>query len=450
MQHLGTVLQQRAAERPDAPAFRFVDSRGHERGMLTYGGLLAAAQSLADRLAAECASGDRVAILIPPGLDYVVAVWGCLLANVVAVPAYPPRLRREDPRVARLLQHASVSHTVVHDNNGLTIRHIGAFAEQRAPSPQGLAVLQYTSGSTAEPRGVMLTHAQLLAHAELLQEAVRHHPGETAVFWIPPYHDMGLIGGVLHPVYTGTTSVLMAPASFVQRPLLWLELLSRYGAVSSAAPDSAYRLVAERIEAQDVARLDLSAWRIAFNGSEPLRPGTMDAFRRTFAAAGLRPSVFVPCYGLAEATLFVSGGHVAPSAADTSMMVPSGPVAPRTTVRIVQADGQTVCAPGTEGEIWVQGPQVAAGYWNDPDATQLRFGAMLNGHDGTWLRTGDLGLMRDGQLVITGRQSDLLIVQGRNVHPQDLEQAAASAHPAIRRDHRCATKDRTPARRSCT
>lgn len=464
------VLAWRAREHPDAPAFRVVDGTGSERGMLTYGALQAEVCAVAGRLRARCRPGDRVAVLARPGLGYVVAIFACLAAGVVAVPGYPPRTRARrtlarrpftpDERVERLLVDSGAMVALVDaaapdERTGwaLTLQDTGvADVAPAALVPADLALVQYTSGSTTTPRGVMVTHRQLLAHAALLQEAVPHGCGETAVFWIPPYHDMGLMGGILQAVYTGVCSVLMAPAVFLQRPFTWLDTLSRYGAVSSAAPDSAYRSCAELVRSGAIDRaavqaLDLSAWRIAFNGAEPVRAATIEAFSDAFREAGFRREAFVSAYGLAEASLFVSGGPTGARPAVHEVagreVVACGRVAPATTVCIVDPERGAPCGPGEPGEIWVQGPQVAAGYWNAPDETAATFGARLRGVTGgnegpaqaaDWMRTGDLGVLFGDELVVTGRLKELLIVNGRNVLPQDLEAAAEGAHRAVRRD----------------
>lgn len=454
-------LTHRARETPDAPAFRVVDSTGAETGMLTYATLEAEARALAGQLSTRCSRGDRVAVLVRPGLAYVVAIFGCLAAGVVAVPAYPPRRRvrrglAEDARVQQLLQDSGAAVALVDaaapSASGAcpptrpVLQDTGVVATPPAgPVPPDLAILQYTSGSTTQPRGVMVTHRQLLAHAALLQAAVPYTAGETAVFWIPPYHDMGLMGGILQSVYTGVCSVLVAPAMFLQRPLLWLELLSRYRAVTSAAPDSAYRSCAELVSSGSVDRrvveaLDLSAWRVAFNGAEPVRSATIEAFSDAFASAGFRRNAFVCAYGLAEATLFVSGGPVGAlphaHAVDGRLVMGCGHVAPETVVCVVDPERCVARAEGEPGEIWVRGPQVAAGYWNAPEATTHTFEARLANepHGPGWLRTGDLGMLFGSELVVSGRLKELLIVDGRNVVPQDLEQVAETAHAAVRRD----------------
>ena len=475
------LLVHRAATMGDRVAYRMFDARGEERGQRSYGALYGDALALATQLRTFTSPGDRVALLLPPGLAYVTALFACLLAQVVAVPAPPLRGRRDSTRVPRLLADAAATAALVAvgerarlaalpwwspavallevDEDGVpaatadrSVAH-----EWPEPEPDDLAILQYTSGSTRAPRGVMLTHRQLLANARAIDQANGLREGEVVVFWLPPYHDMGLIGGILQPLYIGATTVLMTPAAFLQRPLTWLELLHRYRAVSTAAPDFAWKLCVERTTAAERAALDLSAMRVAFNGAEPIHYATQQRFVEAFACAGLDPRVFVPCYGLAEATLLVTSaakGTATRTARVDAVALREGRLvitAPRSTeptvtlvscgappdggeVIIVQPDSATRCPDGMEGEIWVRGDMVARGYWGHPTETAAVFGARCVGdsvRSAPWLRTGDLGVWHEGQLFVTGRRSDVIILQGRNIHPQDVEWVAAEAHPAL-------------------
>jgi len=457
------VLEERAAASPQGCAFRFLDGTGTERGALSYAALLDQSQQLSARIRAMAKPGNRALVLLPPGLPYVTAIFACFHAGVVAVPAYPPRGRRDDPRIARIQQDCGAALSIVPVDSsdpeaiglgiGLTA-HGDASPASAIASPDHLALIQYTSGSTGEPRGVMLSHAQLLHNAHLVQQAAPHRAGERSVFWLPPYHDMGLMGGILQPVYAGLEAILMAPATFLQRPMAWLEAMSRYEAVSTAAPDFAYRACVERSTADERAALDLSAWRIAFNGAEPLRAETMTRFVEAFASAKLRRTVFVPSYGLAESTLFVTGGPVdvppvtirvdrdrfahghliTSDASDAPTLTGSGCIPDDTVVRVVHPERGIACDPSEIGELWVQARNVGLGYWNQEEATAQTFGAMLPDGSGPYLRTGDLGAIMNGQLFVTGRLKDLLIVDGRNVYPQDIERALDGAHVSIRSD----------------
>ena len=316
-----------------------------------------------------------------------------------------------------------------------------------------LAFLQYTSGSTATPKGVMITHGNLLDNSARIQASFDSTPESRGVFWLPLFHDMGLIGGVIQTVYCGGSSTLFSPVSFLQRPLRWLQAISRTGATISGGPDFAYDLCVEKTTPEQRAGLDLSRWRVALNGAEPVRPETLDRFALAFAPAGFRREAFLPCYGLAEATLLVSGnpsgnppvvlsldadalgrGKVALSTqrGQGRRLASSGRVAAGHRVVVVDPATRVPCAYDRIGEIWVSGPSVASGYWGQPRETEELLCATLSLGEGPFLRTGDLGFLHDGELFVTGRLKDMIIVRGRNVYPQDIEWTAERCHPALR------------------
>ncbi|HEY2026004.1 MAG TPA: fatty acyl-AMP ligase, partial [Gemmatimonadaceae bacterium] len=423
VQTLVDLVEYRAARQPAHTVFRFLNGDGSEDGALTFAQLQRRARTIAAHLSERVVPGERVVLLVPPGLEYVAAFFGCLYAGVVAVPAYPPNPRRADPRVARIVADCGARVALVSDAfmarldgwlaltpelSGVTWLDAGRLATEdldgwRAPNVTGasLAMLQYTSGSTGDPRGVMLTHANLLHNSALIHRVSGHRPHDNGVFWLPPFHDMGLIGGILQPIYAGLSAALMAPATFLQRPLRWLEAMSRYRATTSGAPNFAYDLCVERISHAERTTLDLSAWRTSFNGAEPIRADTIARFTRAFADSGLRRDVILPCYGLAEATLLVSGGPAqhAPSvmladrrrleagelriADDATMssvaLVASGCPTMEQVVEIVDPDTHARCEAVQVGEIWVAGGSVAKGYWNRPDASEATFRARLAG-----------------------------------------------------------------------
>ena len=476
VQTLVDLLEYRAAIQPSHVVFRFIDSEGREQDVLTFATLQRRARAIAAHLSEHLVPGDRVVLLVPPGLEYIAAFFGCLYAGVVAVPAYPPNPRRADPRVARIVADCGARIALVSDAfmarldgwlaltpelNGLTWLDAGRLADGdagawRPPSATGasLAMLQYTSGSTGDPRGVMLTHANLLHNSAVIHRVSRHRPEDNGVFWLPPFHDMGLIGGILQPIYAGLSAALMAPATFLQRPLRWLEAMSRYKATTSGAPNFAYDLCVERVGAAERATLDLSHWRTSFNGAEPIRADTLERFATAFAESGLRRDVILPCYGLAEGTLLVSGGPAerAPLRvlADRRSLesgelrtpdergptpialVASGEPVAEQTVAIVDPDTTAACVDGQVGEIWVAGASVASGYWGRPEASAATFQARMAGSDRGFLRTGDLGVFVMGQLIVTGRLKDLVIIDGRNYYPHDIEVAAERSHPNLR------------------
>ena len=476
VQTLVDLLEYRASRQPSHAVFRFISSEGRDEEALPFATLQRRARAIAAHLADHVVPGDRVVLLVPPGLEYVASFFGCLYAGAVAVPAYPPNPRRADPRVARIVSDCGARVAIVSsafmarldgwlalspELTGITWLEAGRLADGdvagwRPPSVTGpsLAMLQYTSGSTGDPRGVMLSHANLLHNSAVIHRVSAHRPEDNGVFWLPPFHDMGLIGGILQPIYAGLSAALMAPATFLQRPLTWLEAMARFRATTSGAPNFAYDLCVERISEAEKAALDLSAWRTSFNGAEPIRADTIERFRDAFSACGLRPNVILPCYGLAEGTLLVSGGpaeraaHLvsadrrslesgelrapgAESASDLVLVASGEPVAEQV-VKIVDPDTGEVCDDGQVGEIWVAGESVALGYWSRPEATSATFHARLPGLHLGFLRTGDLGVLMDGQLIVTGRLKDLVIIDGRNYYPHDLEVAAERSHTSLR------------------
>ncbi len=432
------ALRRRAVEEPGRTAYTFLGADGAEVESLTWAGLDERARAVAAALQEAGAEGERALLLQPPGLGFIASFLGCLYAGTVAVPAYPPgrnrppaRLRSiaADARARVVLAPASIkaaelagSHWIATDelDPGLS----GAWRETE-PAADSTAFLQYTSGSTSDPKGVVVTHGNLADNEEAIRRAFGMSESSVVVGWLPLYHDMGLIGNVLQPLWAGARAVLMAPLSFLQRPALWLETVSRYRATTSGGPDFAYGLCARKVSEEEKAGLDLSGWRVAFNGAEPVRAETVERFAAAFASCGFRREAFFPCYGLAEATLFVTGSALGP-------VVNSGRVAAGQRVEIVDTETLKPCAPGEVGEIWVAGPSVAAGYWNRPEETERTFRARMANGEGPFLRTGDLGFLAGGELFVSGRIKDLIILRGRNYYPQDLEWTAEASHPALR------------------
>ncbi|HEX7186575.1 MAG TPA: amino acid adenylation domain-containing protein, partial [Thermoanaerobaculia bacterium] len=465
-------LRSRALLAPGRRVYTFLADGEEEQGRLTFAELDERARAIAAELRRRCRPGDRALLLYPPGLDFAAAFFGCLYAGLVAVPAYPPRSPRALPRLRSILEDSSPALALAPAASAARIR--GWFArhpdlpsipwlatdevplamaeEWRDPGVRGddLAFLQYTSGSTSAPKGVMVSHGNLVHNQRVIEGACRH--GEESVFvsWLPVYHDLGLIGQVLQAVWTGAHCVLMAPVAFLQHPPRWLRAVSRYRATTSGGPNFAYELCLRKVAAEG---LDLSSWQVAFNGAEPVRASTLERFAEAFAPAGFRREALYPCYGLAETTLMVSGGRpeVAPAvhAFDPEALA-AGRIAAAgdggagrplvgcggilSDLEAVIADPETgaACRPGRIGEIWVAGGSVARGYWNRPEETERIFGARLPDGRGPFLRTGDLGFLHEGELFITGRIKDLIILRGRNLYPQDVELAAERSHPALR------------------
>ncbi|HEX6287552.1 MAG TPA: amino acid adenylation domain-containing protein, partial [Herpetosiphonaceae bacterium] len=474
------LLRWRAAHQPEQQAYTFLTDGDGEAVRLTYAQLDQQARAIAAQLQSVSAPGDRALLLYPPGLDFVAAFFGCLYADVIAVPAYPPhgaRMERTLPRIRSIVHNARpqialtvapimtrIAPALAHDPDFQALQWVASdtiapesAAAWRQPdiTSTTLAFLQYTSGSTAAPKGVMVSHGNLLHNERIIKAGFGHHGETLVVGWLPLYHDMGLIGNVLHPLYLGQPCVLMSPVAFLQSPFRWLQAISHYKATTSGGPNFAYDLCARKITPEQRATLDLSHWKVAFNGAEPIRAETMERFAATFAECGFRREAFYPCYGLAEATLFVTGASsteppvfqtidltalerdrivtAVPDAPNAQTLVSSGQIWLDQTLAIVEPTTRQRCAPDQVGEIWVAGPSVAQGYWNQPAETEYTFRAYTaDTGEGPFLRTGDLGFVRDGELFVTGRLKDLIIIRGRNHYPQDIELTVERSHPALR------------------
>jgi acyl transferase domain-containing protein/acyl-CoA synthetase (AMP-forming)/AMP-acid ligase II/NADPH:quinone reductase-like Zn-dependent oxidoreductase/NAD(P)-dependent dehydrogenase (short-subunit alcohol dehydrogenase family)/acyl carrier protein len=472
---LAEVLAEHAEQRPDGPAVRFVEPGGatlaqSQVATITFGALARRAASIAGQLADHGAPGDRALLLCPPGLDYVAALFGCFYAGFVAVPAYPPFTSEIDARLRGILE-GSRSQVLLTTSllaplcragdletmgAGSSVSLIAvdeldpAATAQVVPSaPSDLALLQYTSGSTGNPRGVMLSHANILAKVSSIEARLERAGEASGAFWLPPYHDMGLVGGIFAPIALGRETTLMSPLSFISNPLLWLEAVSRYRATCSAAPNFAFELCVRKADEERVAALDLRSLDLVFNGAEPVQQITMERFVERFGPVGFRRSALMPCYGLAEATLLVTARRLSPDAGSASagpgQENSQGPVGRQSAVSVGAADEsgtmlivdpatRTPCPEGEEGEVWFQGPSVGAGYWNNERETEAVFGGVLAEEParGEFLCTGDLGFVRDGELYVTGRLKDLIIVGGQNYYPHDIENAATKADRRLR------------------
>ncbi len=472
------ILRRRARDQPDVGGFTFLRDGRTEAERLTYGELDRRSREIGAALRARGLAGQRVVLLYPPGLEFVAAFFGCLSAGAVAVPAYPPRSEHHLSRLLSIVRDARPRAALIPAATLeimprwlARVPELGALAwlatdaaggatgdtagSRRDPAgPEDLAFLQYTSGSTAAPKGVMVSHGNLLANQRMIRRAFGQSAESVVVGWLPLYHDMGLIGNVLQTLYVGGRCILMSPAAFLQQPARWLQAISHYRATTSGGPDFAYDLCVRRVTPAQREELDLTSWEVAFDGAEPVRSGTLERFVRAFAPCGFRRSAFFPCYGLAEATLLVSAQDPAtpweprlisagalergrfeeiPAAAGPSRpLLASGRPDPELQVEIVDPESGAPCRPGTVGEIWVAGPGVARGYWEKPEETARTFAARLPGRTAAWLRTGDLGVLAGGELFVTGRIKDLIILRGRNHYPQDLELTAGGSHPALR------------------
>ena len=471
------LLGYRARNQSTQIAYRFMRNGETEESRLTYQELELQAKAIAASLQSLEMAGERALLLYPPGLEFVTAFFGCLYAGVIAVPAYPPRRNQNMSRLQALVTEAQAKVALTTESllsniesrfaenpefpelHWLTTDNI---AKERAQSwlepgvnSHTLAFLQYTSGSTGTPKGVMITHGNLLHNERAIAQSFGHTEDTVVVGWLPLFHDMGLIGNVLQPLYLGRPCFLMSPVDFLQKPLRWLQAISRYKATTSGGPNFAYDLCLRKITPEQRASLDLSSWEVAFTGAEPVRAETLEQFAETFKSCGFRREAFYPCYGMAETTLFVTGGlktaspvinQVSGIALEKNQIVDStdrdsnirqivscGKTWLDMNVVIADPESLTRCEGDRIGEIWVSGSSVAQGYWNRPLETEQTFNAYLaDTKEGPFLRTGDLGYVKDNELFVTGRLKDVIIIRGQNYYPHDIEQTVEQSHPALR------------------
>jgi acyl-CoA synthetase (AMP-forming)/AMP-acid ligase II len=473
------LLSCRAQEQAEKQVFTFLRSGEIETGHFTYAELHRQAQTIAATLQTIAQPGDRALLLYQPGLEFIAAFFGCLYAGVVAVPAYPPR---RNQNLSRLQSIAADAEATVVLTTGSLLETLQTAAEEtltltelawvatdtlnaeiattwQAPqiTRDSLAFIQYTSGSTGDPKGVMLSHGNLLHNSALIQACFQTTPETRGISWLPVYHDMGLIGGVLQPIYAGAQTVLMSPVDFLQKPLRWLRAIAKYGATTSGGPNFAYDLCVQKATPELLETLDLSHWTLAFSGAEPVRAETLEKFAQTFAPCGFQKSAFYPCYGMAETTLIISGGDkattppvlnvdamaleqhqvvIARKPQDTDrQIVGCGQTQLNQQVLIVHPETLVPCADDQVGEIWVSGESVAQGYWNRQQQTEEIFQAVpanAAADSPKFLRTGDFGFLHAGELFVTGRLKDVIIIRGQNHYPQDIERTVENSHEALR------------------
>lgn len=485
MTHLPTslvdILQYRAKEQPNQLAYRYLVDGEYNEVVLTYEDLDRRARSIAALLQSFTNAGDRALLIFPPGLDFIAAFFGCLYAKILAVPVYPPHPARPEKNLSIILRVADDAKPTVAlltsslydviksrkeiadefgsikllatDNDN--INDCADEWQQSEIKRNDLAFLQYTSGSTSSPKGVMISHGNLLHNLDLIGKCFGVSNESHAVNWLPPYHDMGLIGGILQPLYSGFPITLIPHMLFLQRPFRWLQTISRYHATISGGPNFAYDLCTKKIKPEQKELLDLSSWEVAFNGAEPVYHKTLDQFADYFSSCGFRRKAFLPCYGLAESTLMVTGVNknsiplvqhlmnselaqnqvkITPEMSeDTRTLVSCGENISDQDIRIVNLETLTDCNDDEVGEIWVSGSSVACGYWNKSSETEFTFdGRLPDSKDESFLRTGDLGFLHEGELYITGRIKNLIISEGKNHYPHDIERTIEASHPAIR------------------
>ncbi|MEO0374844.1 MAG: beta-ketoacyl synthase N-terminal-like domain-containing protein, partial [Cyanobacteria bacterium P01_A01_bin.17] len=468
------LLRYRAQHQSDQTAFIFLQDGETESARLTYSDLDRQARAIATQLQSLGMADERALLLFAPDLSFVTAFFGCLYAGAIPVPAYPPRSKQMMARLEAVITDAQAK--VALTTAGLLSKieqQLGGLLSLQCLATdtldvaladgwqvpqltaQNLAFLQYTSGSTGSPKGVMVSHGNLLHNSSLIYDFFGHSAKSQGVIWLPPYHDMGLIGGVLQPLYAGFPVALMPPVAFLQKPVSWLRAISNFRATTSGGPNFAYDLCARQVKSEQCEGLDLSHWNLAFTGAEPIRAETLDLFAETFAPYGFKREAFYPCYGMAETTLITTGAvhqdppvlkticeegitqnRVVLGEADqpgTRTVVSSGRVPADLRVEIANPDTLASVDDNGIGEIWVAGPSVTQGYWQQPEKTEQTFHAYVQDTGaGPFLRTGDLGFLQDGELFVTGRLKDLIIIRGRNHYPQDIEATVEQSHEALR------------------
>lgn len=474
------VLNVRAKIHPDKELFSFYEFSGDgpkNETTLTYGEVDSQARAVASQLKSMGATGKLAVLIYTPGLDYIVAFLGCLYAGVVAVPAYPPFSKMLFDRFKSIVLDCKADYLLTTEpllpmlkpklDSEPMLKHLSwiktdVFKHQKTQDfinvehdTNHLAFIQYTSGSTATPKGVALSHRNLLENSKSIQQFFHTSESTRGVSWLPAYHDMGLIGGLLQVVFCGGSTVLFSPLDFLRNPLNWLETISSYRATISGGPNFAYDLCVRKVTPEHLEKLDFSSWYLAFNGAEPVRHETINRFYETFRQCGLKYETFYPCYGLAESTLIVTGvditspptikafdqqaltqNKVIETEEDENSSIKltgSGKSLPQTRVAIVHPEERTECKPSEVGEIWVQSESVAEYYLNKPEVSKATFQAYLAGDvEGPFLRTGDLGFLHDGDLFVTSRLKDLIIIRGKNYYPGDIEQVVEKSHESIR------------------
>lgn len=483
-----SILFDHAQTHPHKTAFIFLRDGEDDEEKIAYGELHHCAMAIAWKLHAKTSPGSNVLLLLPPGLDFHLALTGSLYAKNVAITAYAPRNAKHMARIINILAN-SQARTILTtttqkekitdwlgENVGLyTFICVDEVYETNSESflvcrernlsmqlphvhPKDLAFIQYTSGSTSEPKGVMISHENVYQNVHSLCELFHYNSETTSVTWLPIFHDMGLIDGFFVPIFTGQLCVLMPSVAFIQRPVRWLRAISKYRGVVCGSPNFGYDLCLRQISDRDLQGLDLSSWTVAYNGSEPVDPNTLRGFIHKMAPQGFSPTTFLPCYGMAEATLMVSTHYHQKSpvfrkiriadlqlhrwveASDSDKkediyeLTSCGRAGIQMELKIVNPESKRLCAADEIGEIWIKGPSVGAGYWGRAQQTEEVFYASIlgeEGRQGPYLRSGDLGIIRDGLLFVTGRIKELIIIRGKNHYPLDIEKTVRKAHPAL-------------------
>lgn len=471
-------LLEQVKSQPEKIAFRYLVDEKEPSQDLTYSDLYNSASDIANFLLSIAAPSSRIMLLFPPGLSYIKAFYGCLLAGMIAVPLYPPKKNAKSDRVINVARSCESTialtaqidlgsvKSVLNESN-CELFEINVYSVDELPLFSGkpdkldryvlpdVAFLQFTSGSTGLPKGVIITHSNIIANVEHLRLTTTANQGDVFVNWLPLFHDLGLVTAVLLPVYLGSTSILMSPASFVRNPLFWLKAISYYQGTIGGAPNFAYDLCVKKITSSEASNLELGSWRIAFNAAEPIRSATLNEFSSHFSSGGFKSTALYPSYGMAEATVFISGGEsslepeqisieknslsknkikiMSEALPGTIRLVSCGVVMEPHDVRIVDADTRVQLDDGCIGEIWFSGPSVSPGYWGREDLTSATFNNYIAGYPGyKFLKTGDLGFKWNNQLYVTGRMKDLIILHGENYYPQDIELSVSNSDISVR------------------
>jgi len=468
------VIENRAAATPDHVVYRFLEDGITESDSLTYRQLTAKAKSVGACLQQKGKKGDRLLMLFPPGLPYLASLFGCFYSGFIAVPAYPPRKNRGINRLLSIIEDAEAHlclvtrqiHSDIERNfkedpfftqmNWVIYEDIQPENEQNFQptdiEPGDVALLQYTSGSTGQPKGVMITQLNLLYNSEYIRQSFGLNKNSIGLNWLPVFHDMGLIGGVLQAAYLGAINIGMPPIAFLKNPTNWLQAIQKYKATTGGGPNFSYDYCVQKTNTEEAAQLDLSSMTVFYSGAEPIRKTTFDSFASHFEAAQVNPRQLYSCYGMAETTLIVTGQTpgeapkflnldtealsknkvvIESHAKNTTTIAGCGHVWMETAIEIVHPEEFSPVSAGEIGEIWVSGPTVAKGYWNKPEETQRTFHAFTTDGSGPYLRTGDLGFFHEEELYVTGRLKDLIIIRGANYYPSDIEFTVQKSHEAL-------------------
>ncbi len=469
------IISKRALAQPNHVVYKYLGDGVNETEQFTFSEIDRVARSIAQALAKKLTAGDRVVLLFPQGLQYIAALYGCFYGGFVAIPAYPPRRNRKTDRLNAIIEDSGAAACIAtrevftavernfSDNKLLSDMDWFVYEDvctnenpnpvSRLPKPDEVAFLQYTSGSTGNPKGVMITHENIIYNSEFIRQSFGFSSDTVGMNWLPIFHDMGLIGGIFQAAFLGLINIGMPPVAFLKNPLNWLKAIDKYKATTGGGPNFSYDYCVQKIKPAEVEGLDLSTIKNFYCGGEPVRRKTFEMFPKAFANAGVRTNQMFAVYGMAETTLIVSGGMpgsepkyvrvnqealsknklVFVSKEDKGIdLVSNGHVWMETKVAIVNPDTFAETDESNIGEVWIKGPTVAKGYWNKPEETKRTFGAFTKSGSGPWLRSGDLGFIFEGDLYITGRLKDLIIIRGVNYYPNDIEYSVQQSHEAFK------------------